>query len=390
MGCKMNRREMLAGAIGAAGLLGAGLAPRRSAAAMADRSADAPTAPVAILRCESFDARLLRERMDKAFELIGGIGPLVRNKTVTIKVNLTGMEWKPFAGLPPYETYQTHPHTVAALCAILNDAGARRIVIVENLYWEKPFEQSVGEIGWDVAAIRSAGGQKVLFEDIRFEGPFKGYSRFKVPWGGYIFPAFDFNRRFEETDVLMSLSKLKQHYCAGVTMTAKNMFGSTPCSIYGNDSPGKGLQHRTQNFHNGKKKVAEGHPAELDHGMPPNQFNRVSRIVADIYGSRPCDLTVIDGIRSMSGGEGFWNQGVAMQEPKLLLVGTNGVCADAVGTAVMGFDPRAVSGKAPFRGDNHLELLAKGGIGTNDLKRIEVRGLSIQEALFPYPDAKNA
>jgi uncharacterized protein (DUF362 family) len=391
---------MLAGTLGAAGLWAGGALSTRAFAAEAPAAASAtapaakpaagaaPTAPVAIQRCESFDPKLLRERMDKAFDLIGGIKPLVQNKTVSIKLNLTGMRWDPYAGMPAGESYQTNPNTVAVLCAILNDAGARRIVLVENLYWERPFEESVAGIGWDVAAIKSAGGQHVLFEDIRNEGPFKGYSRFKVPWGGFIFPAFDFNRRLEQTDVLMSLSKLKQHYCAGVTMTIKNMFGATPCSIYGNDSPGKGLQHRTNNFHDGRKKVPDGHPAELDHGMPHNTFNRVSRIVSDIYGARPVDLTVVDGIRTISGGEGYWNQGVALQEPKVLLVGRNGVCTDSVGTAVMGFDPQAPAGHVPFRGDNHLQMLCEKGIGTNDLNRIEVLGLPVEQARFLFPHAK--
>ena len=97
--------------------------------------------------------RPLRQAFDKALDLIGGIKTLVQNKTVTVKLNLTGMTWDPVFGLPAQETYQTQPNTVAALCAILADAGARQIVLVENLYWDKPFEQVLIEAGWDVKAI---------------------------------------------------------------------------------------------------------------------------------------------------------------------------------------------------------------------------------------------
>lgn len=392
MSREMTRREVLGRIAGTATVLAGGSLRGRLDARSSedeqvepDKSRTAPASPVAIRRCESFEPKALRKEMDAALDLIGGIGKLVREKTVTIKVNLTGMSWKPFAGLPAYESYQTHPHTVAALCAILNDAGAKRMVIIENLYWERPIEETLEQSGWDIAAIRSAGGHKVLFEDTRNKGKFSGYSRFEVPWGGFVYPAFDLNRRFEETDVLVSLSKLKQHACAGVTMTVKNLFGITPCSLYGNDAPDeKGLVHRTDMFHAGTKKPPAGVPAELEHGFPRVPTVRVPRITADIYGSRPVDLAIVDGIRTISGGEGHWNRGVALKEPKLLLAGRNGVCTDAVGTAVMGFDPAAPHGEFPFQGDNHLRLLASVGLGSIDLERIEVAGVPLKEAVHPF------
>lgn len=384
---EINRRQMLTRGLGAAGLLtgcSLGVVPTRAAPA-ASRSKDAPTSPVAIQRCESFEPQLFRSRLDAAFDLIGGIGKSVSNKTVTIKLNLTGMSWKPFDGMPAYETYQTHPNTVAALCAALHDAGARRIVVIENLYWDVPIEKTMIEAGWDINAIKSAGGHKVVFEDTRNRGQFPSYSRFKVPWGGFIYPAFDLNARFEKTDVLISLAKLKQHATAGVTAAVKNFFGNTPCSLYGNDAPTENpLSHRTRMFHGGKKSVPDGVPAELDHDCPPDGRYRVPRIVADVFGARPADLNIVDGVRTMSGGEGYWNRDVATVEPKLLIVGRNGVCTDAVSTAVMGFDPQAPADHFPFQGDNHLQLLADVGVGTNDVSQIEVAGVPLKEAVYPF------
>ena len=386
MKCTMNRREVLKLGLGAASLPAVLSATRAaSAPAMPNLSAKAPTAPVAIQRCESFEPRLLRAAYDQMFDSIGGIGELVRNKTVTIKVNLTGMSWDPLFGMPAYETYQTHPNTVAALCAALDDAGAKRMVIVESLYWRDPLKDTLQKSGWDVADIESAGGHKVLIEDTRNRGTFSDYSRFEVPWGGYIYPAFDLNARYEQTDVLISLAKLKNHACAGITATIKNLFGVPPCSIYGNDAPGEDARsHRTEMFHSGNKSVADGHPQELEHGLPKHWRFRVPRITADIFGALPIDLGIVDGIRTIKGGEGHWNPGVKLVEPKLLIAGRNGVCTDAVCTAVMGYDPKAAHGQSPFRGDNHLQLLADGGIGTNDIERIEVCGVPIEEALHPF------
>jgi hypothetical protein len=96
------------------------------------------------------------------------------------------------------------------------------------------------------------------------------------------------------------------------------------------------------------------------------------------------DLAVIDAVESISGGEGYWNDLIAPVEPKLLIVGRNAVCADAVSTAVMGYDPQAGSARFPFPGENHLHLLAAAGVGTIDLSRIEVRGLAIEKALCRF------
>ncbi len=390
MTMKISRRDWLIGSLGAAGLATAGRVGEAGgqetpSPARSDRSADAPSEPVSIQRCESFEPQVLRDKLAAALDQIGGVAPLVRNKTVTIKINLTGMSWDPAFGLPAYETYQTHPNSLAALCAILSAAGARRIVVVENLYWDQPIEKTLLEAGWNLGQIQSAGDHKVTFEDTRNRGAFPGYSRFTVPWGGYVFPAFDMNQRFEQTDVLVSLAKLKQHATAGITGAVKNLFGNTPSSIYGDDGPGEhALKHRAAMFHGGRGKPPAGAPQELAHGLPNKGTVRVPRITADIFGARPAELNIVEGIRSISGGEGHWNQGIALVEPKLLLAGRNGVCTDAVCTAVMGFDPRADHGQFPFQGDNHLKLLAAAGVGTNDPGRIEIRGLPLAQAVFPF------
>ena len=390
---KINRRELLCRTISVAGVTASQLAMSsctKTPSGEQVQSAAGPTCPVAVQRCRSYDPQHFRRSLDDAFDAIGGIGDLVRGKTVTIKVNLTGMTWEPVGGLPAHETYQTHPNSLAALCAALVDAGATRIVAVETLYWEDSFENTLSKAGWDLEATMSAAHHRLSFEDIRNRGEWSSYSRFEVPWGGFMYPGFDLNQRFEETDVLISLAKLKQHACAGVTGAVKNFFGNTPCSLYGNDSPSEdALLHRTLILHSGEKKVAEGVPAELDHGLSDSPFVRVPQITADIYGARPADLCIVEGVRSIRGGEGHWNEGVSVNNPELLIVGRNGVCTDSVCTAAMGFDPQAKSGEGPFPGDNHLELLTSVGMGTNDLNNIEVVGLTLEEAIYPFEPAES-
>ena len=51
---------------------------------------------------------------------------------------------------------------------------------------------------------------------------------------------------------------------------------------------------------------------------------------------------------------------------------------DAVATSMMGYDPRALKGTAPFKNCDNTLLLAEGlGVGSADLKRIEVRGAKV-------------
>jgi uncharacterized protein (DUF362 family) len=392
MSLEITRREVLIGGLGAVGLAVAGplLRPAEMlAAAPLDRSADAPTAPVAIQRCESYDPAVVIARMKAALDLIGGLGTLVRGKTVTIKLNLTGVA-KTVLGKPASRTYHVHPAVVTSLVTELAAAGATRINIIESWYYEEPMEEALAKAcGWDIPAVKAAGGQKVFFESTRNRGSGAAYSRLKVPWGGYLWPAFDVNSLYEKTDVYISLAKLKDHSAAGVTMVCKNNFGIMPSSLYGDDAPNeKSTSARVRIIHDGGD-PPDGVPAELKTtAAAPADWKkwkwRVARTVADTVGARPIDLAVIDAVESMSGGEGFWNEDLAVVEPKLLIVGRNPVCTDAVSAAVMGYDPQAAHAQFPFPGENHLRLLAQAGVGTIDLKRIEVLGLPVAKALCRY------
>jgi len=383
---------MLAGSLGTAGLLASGglhsvLASEAPAKPLpADRSQQAPTAPVAIQRCPSYDPQAIRRALDDALKLIGGIGNLVSGKTVTVKLNLTGGQAGKLAGLLPQQTYHVHPRMVAAVCAVLADAGARRIMVVEGQYSRKTPEEVLSALGWDIGEIKAAGAQRVAFIDTRNRASFPAYSRLAVPWGGFIFPAYEVNQAYDKTDVYVSLAKLKDHGCAGVTMACKNNFGVAPTALYGGDAPNENTtDYRGEILHFGRRKVPAGVPAELNHGVAVGDWaRRVPRVTADTVGARPIDLCVIDAVESNRGGEGPWIPGVEAIRPKLVLVGRNPVCTDAVCAGVMGYDPQADHFAFPFQGENHLRLLASVGVGTNDLGRIEVRGLSIQEALCPF------
>ncbi len=368
---KISRREVLRG-LGAAAV-----APVVAKAA--------PDSPVAIARCRSY-GREFEQSLRTVFDQIGGIGSLVKGKTVALKLNLTGN----ISRFPerPDLPYRNHPDTVLATATLLSRAGARRIRILESFF---PAGQEMAlwaRYGLDIDAINNVGCQ-VEWENTNNIGKAKQYARVKVPWGGYIFPAYEINHSFVDCDVYVSLSKLKNHWIAGVTMALKNNFGVTPCSLYGGDAWPDGnedpKQERVAVCHNGTAKPAQGVPQELDPASPRDSGYRVPRVTVDLVGVRPIDLAIVDGVESIRGGEGAWNKGVQMIKPGLLLAGKNPVCTDAVSTAVMGYDVRAQRGEKPFlRGDNTITLAERAGIGTAELSRIEVIGLSIKQALHDY------
>jgi uncharacterized protein (DUF362 family) len=389
--CGMTRRQWLARTAGLAGLwalgdwqglLRAGDIP--AAAHTPNLAESAPSLPVAIQRCESYDLALVRARLDAALDGIGGLGRLVRGKTVTMKVNMTGPA-RDVDGLPASRTYHVHPNVVAAACAALDRAGARRIAIVEAWYSNEPVESLLANAGWDIAALQAGCGHKVVFENTRNRGHWDRYSERKVPWGGYLFPAFELNRWYDQTDVFVSLGKMKDHEVAGLTLSVKNLFGITPTALYGDDAPNEqSVQARVQALHMNQRALPKGVPAQLGQAPPNSAGSRVPRIIADLHGARPVDLAIIDGVDTQKGGEGFWNDGIRPVQPKLLFAGRNAVCTDAVCATAMGYNPMADHGHFPFPGENHLKWAAEAGVGTNDPARIEVVGLSLKQARYPF------
>lgn len=233
----------------------------------------------------------------------------------------------------------------------------------------------------------------VEFEDTRNLGKAKRYHKVEVPGGGSLFPAYELNHSYVDCDVYVSLAKLKNHATAGVTLGMKNNFGVTPIALYGQHDPDeRSTSARVAIFHEGRLRPSDGLPQELHPDSPRRPSYRVPRHIVDAASIRPIDLVIIDGIETMSGGEGPWIKGLAVQEPGLLLAGRNPVCTDSVATAVMGYDPMAAPGTGPFPGDNHLAMAAALGLGTNDPAAMEVVGLSLKEARHPFgwePSGRN-
>ena len=374
-----------------------------AAGAMAARPAEGrqavpagPVEPVSVAQVRSYDEDLTA-RFRQMFDQIGGIDNQVKGKTVGIKVNLTG--GGRFPGYTVGDTHWVHPHLVGAVVAAFGAIGAKRIRILEGAESRKPgykLEDKLLSGGWDVTAIRNAA-PLVEFEDTDKLGEGKQYSLLRVRSKPYVFPAFQLNHSYEDCDFFVSLGKMKNHEEMGITLCIKNLFGITPLGVY---------RDREQVFHYGYAQAPAGAPVEVDPKSNRYEGWRLPRILVDILGARPVDLAIGDGIVSMVGGEGPWVLGSKPVHPGILIVGQNCVNTDTVAAACMGYNPRAGRHEAPYRvyknpkdhppdqlqpgdepfqyADNMMLLAEAVGLGSADLNKIDVRGVSIKEAMFEY------
>ena len=179
-------------------------------------------------------------------------------------------------------------------------------------------------------------------------------------------------------------AELKEHATAGVTLSMKNLFGIAPPTIYGAGAgemdPAPVPNGGRVMFHTGNRQPPRSAPPEIAPGTSHRGGYRVPRIVVDLVASRPIDLALIDGINTMTGGEGPWLEATQARplrivSPGILVAGRNPVTTDAVSMKLMGFDPMATRGAPPFEHcDSMLALAEEKGIGTRDPRRIEVAG----------------
>ena len=289
---------------------------------------------------------------------LGGLSDLVRpGARVGIKPNLTGGTWGDSSlPAPATELFATHPIVVQVLAELIIDAGASQVFIMDGLGDPAIFS------AWGYEAIAKPLGAKLI--DLCLPAPYPGYFRFPVGEKHSIYETFALNGVFNELDVFISLAKMKTHSTTGVTLALKNLIGIAPTSEYRRDP----MHNHRSGFHES---------SEFDRRLP--------RVVVDLNLARPVHLALIDGIITADGGAGSWDSGYGQARPGLLIASKNPVAADAVATAVMGFDPRSESGTKPFSyADNHISLAHEAGLGTNLLSEIGIKGTGIQEASFPF------
>jgi uncharacterized protein (DUF362 family) len=315
-------------------------------------------AAAAIGQISTYDVPQLRSKLEEMLRQLGGLADVLRpGARVAIKPNLTGTTWSDASlPAPATELFVTHPALVQALSELLIDAGAGQIYIVDGLGDEAIFQ------AWGYTEIAARVNARLV--DLCKPSPARDFVTFPVGPSRQIYDVFYLNSVLKDVDAFISFAKMKCHSTTGVTLSLKNLIGLAPISLYRQD---ENQNHRSA-FHES---------TQYDRRLP--------RVVIDLNLARPVHLALIDGIKTVEGGAGAWDQGYHPVQPGLVIASKNPVAADAVSTAVMGFDPDTSSGSYPFTyADNHLVLAREAGLGTNRLDEIGVVGAQIKDVVFPF------
>jgi len=305
----------------------------------------------------------VRQKVQYLFGLLNQSGELsslfASGKKVVVKINLTGGSGSAgnpaLQGVPIQEAMWSHPAVVRAVVESIIDAGvnAADITIAESLgsgdsFTNAPFQGYVD--------IQTAFGCNLV--DIS-KGTFVDVS---TGTGYFNFASLTMNQVLKDTDVYVSVPKLKHHAEAGFTGSLKNQVGSVPQALYET----AGIRYRRQALHS----PTDGSSAVF-----------LPRSVCDLNAARPVHFAVVDGIRNATGGEGVWNPSFAPSRSHVLLAGLDPVATDSVGATLMGLDCQAGKLPLPARSsygdtecDNHLDLLNAKGVGTNQLSQIQIVG----------------
>lgn len=346
--------------------------------------------PTGIALCKRYDFVRVRQALASLFDQLGGVPSLVRNKRVTVKTNLVNTSGEDVAGVPLWLTVTVHPVVAQALGSLLVEYGARQIVFCDQLPFLSLEEDVFAGYGFRLSEFNQLMQGRARFENTRNRGRHGKYAIVPVPGGGELASAWEVNRTYVETDVLVSLAKLKSHVSGGITGGMKNLFGIPPSSLYGDDLAGepdeKAVGYRSDTMHACTRKPLTSVAGFHDRSVAGDHGYNVPRFIVDLNAAFPIELVVIDGISTIQSAEGWWiGSTVSVTRPGLLLAGRNPVCTDAVAAAVMGFDPDAGDKTWPFvNGTNYLALARRRGLGENRISELEIVGTDLATARFEF------
>lgn len=358
--------------------------------AQPEAPANPPRKPVSVRLCQRYDFELVRRELGRMLDELGGVRQLVRRKHVTVKVNLVNTSAEDLAGVPLWLTVTVHPVVARALGALFVEYGARSVTYCDQVPFRPTGAGALAGYGFDLSEFNAVMDGRARFANTRSRGPHSTYAWVKVPGGGELASAWEVNRAYVDTDVLISLGKLKSHVSGGVTGGMKNLFGVPPSSLYGDDlrdEPDEDASgYRSGTMHDCTRKPFTSSTTFHDRSVRGDHGFNVPRFIVDLAAAFPIDLVVIDGISTIQSAEGWWlGSMVHPTRPGLLMAGRNPVCTDAVMAAVMGFDPDAADRTWPFvNGTNHLAMARRKGLGENRVREIEIAGVGLERARFGF------
>ena len=294
----------------AAGLVGANLL--RRPARKWDASAFPPVggSRVAVLRAASYDRDLEAVVADGLRQ----VGADVRGKRVLLKPNLVEFD--------PSTAINTDPRLVAAAVLAVRRLGAASVTVGEGPGHRRDTEYVVSRSGL-LDALRAV---EAPFVDLNLaplvRRPLRSrFTDLRELW----LPDIVVN-----SDVVVSMPKMKTHHWGGVTLSLKNCFGCVPGRVY---------------------------------GWPKNVLHwaGLEGSIVDVAAAVRPDLVIVDGIVGMEGNGPINGE---RKDAGLVVFGTDPVATDATAAYAMGVDPERVgylTDAGRFLGQLHLDELTQAG-----------------------------
>jgi len=243
---------------------------------------------VAILKADSYSSKLDQLLLDglNLFKLD------VRGKTILLKPNL--VEY-----LPGKES-NTYPLLMGAAAECFLRLGAKSVVVGEGPGHQRDTELLLTESGFEDQLKQRNIGFADLNRDelikIRLKSNYTGLKHLWLP------------RTVLESDVVVSMPKIKTHHWAGVTLSMKNMFGIVP-----------GLKY--------------GWPKNILH------WKGIHQSILDICASVPIGLVIADGVLCMEGNGPLHGE---TRKFGVIVVSDDPVAADATMVRLMGLRPEKI------------------------------------------------
>ncbi|MCK4647918.1 DUF362 domain-containing protein [bacterium] len=276
---------------------------------------------VSVVKCKSYG----QERVDKAVKeslaLIGGLGKIVKaGQRVLLKVNMLNAD-------PPEKAVTTHPALLRSVIRAVKEIKGKVIVGESSGDAYKDVEKA-----WQVTGLKKAAEEEGV-KVINFHKVEKiDNSQNKKA------PTLYLAREALESDVVISLPKLKTHNFTLFSGAIKNLYGCIP------------------GFH--KKELHRLFPRSED----------FAQLMVDIFSAINPDLAIMDAIVGMEG------DGPAAGPPRkigVVLASQDLVALDAVASHIIGY--------APFDIDI-TRVAAERGLGEGKLEKIEIKGVPLSQA----------
>lgn len=249
---------------------------------------------VSLIQCPTYDRDQVEIAIRRAVELLGGMRRFVQpGQRVLVKPNL-------LLSSHPDKAIITHPTIVRAVVRLVQEAGGRVLIAdnpgapVPRLAWPRVYEHT------GLAAVAAETGAE-LNDQLRPEQrPFPE---------GHLLKAIDTSHFVVESDVVISVSKLKTHGLMRFTGAVKNLFGTVP----------------------GITKMA--YHAKL---QTVNQF---ADMLLDVAAFVQPALSIMDAVVGMDGDGPSGGQPFPIGA---VLAGTDPVAVDVAALSLVGCEPAAI------------------------------------------------